>query len=115
MCRGCTVENGHQKLLRIYSEQHEASRAETGFYETFLQYSTLFLEGDTIPMLACLEEWLHAQLGPKIALESFALRCCDTAVGFMNPMRKGHFNKHILDLLKLKFQSAECGRVSRHF
>lgn len=39
------------------------------------------------------------QVGPKIALESFALRCCDASESYSCEPREPQrpFNKHILD------------------
>lgn len=48
-------------------------------------------------MLACLEEC--AQVAPKIALQSFALRFCDASESYSCEPREPQrpFNKHILD------------------
>lgn len=68
------------------------------FYETSLQCSLKKIyRGDTTHMLACLEEC--AQVAPKIALQSFALRFCDASESYSCEPREPQrpFNKHILD------------------
>lgn len=55
-----------------------------------------FKWGDTTHMLACLE---CAQVAPKIALQSFALRFCDASESYSCEPREPQrpFDKHILD------------------
>lgn len=80
----------------IHSEQHQASSHSSVLWNLSSMFS-FFLKGDRTHMLSCLEEC--AQVGPKIALESFALRWCDAhesySCEFLEPQRI--FNKHILN------------------